>query len=72
MDNEKQVALTLGAMIALVAGLIMLGTLGGCSFKVETLYHGQTPIGLDNRSATQIRAVTEPTPTPHRADRTGY
>lgn len=43
--------------------LLLLGVainLGGCSFKVEALYHGRTPIGVDDRKATVLQSQTEP------------
>lgn len=49
-----------GLIVFLLCGLLASFT-SGCSFKVEALYHGETPIGLDNRQATQIRATVPET-----------
>ena len=38
-------------ILALAACMIQ-----GCSFKVETLYHGQTPVGISDTKATNLRA----------------
>lgn len=53
MINERNI---LGAVV-FIALLLTLGLgLTGCSFKVEALYHGETPIGISDTKATQLRA----------------
>ena len=54
MTTEKNI---LGTLAFIGLALSLMACLGGCSFKVEALYHGETPIGLDNRTATQLTAV---------------
>lgn len=41
-------------VVVVICGIIVF--LSGCSFRVEALYHGETPIGLQNTQATALRA----------------
>lgn len=54
MSNDNGVTVSGILLIVVVCGLIST-LLSGCSFKIETLYHGQTPIGLDHRQATALQ-----------------
>jgi hypothetical protein len=58
MQNEKELAegVVGVTLVWLTIALIGGAVLSGCSFKVETLYHGQTPIGLDHRQATSLQS----------------
>jgi len=42
------------SLVTIIAIILLAGVVSGCSFKVEALYHGETPIGLDNRHATSL------------------
>lgn len=55
MTNEQRVNAVglFFIFVMLVSGVFMQG----CSFKIETLYHGQTPVGIDDRKATVMRAA---------------
>lgn len=36
--------------------MLVAGCLTGCSFKIEALYHGKTPVGISDTKATAMRA----------------
>jgi len=54
MINEKDI---LGVVVFTALVLLISAAVTGCSFKIETLYHGQTPVGIDDRKATVMRAA---------------
>ena len=54
MNDETKVLMGLSGI---GAALLISACLSGCSFKVEALYHGQTPVGIEDRKATQLRAT---------------
>jgi len=61
MKNETEVGEGMAGMALFGIALALVGMLmTGCSFKVETLYHGRTPIGLDHRQATSLQAAAQP------------
>ena len=59
MSEQNGATVAGGLIVVIVCGLIAT-MLSGCSFKIETLYHGQTPIGLDHRQATSLQDKKEP------------
>jgi hypothetical protein len=55
--NSEEKKTCVGLMfifLMLVSGVFV----GGCSFKVEALYHGRTPVGISDTKATALRADT--------------
>lgn len=57
MTTEKNI---LGTLVFIGLALSLMACLGGCSFKIETLYHGQTPVGIDDRKSTAMTARPGP------------
>lgn len=53
MINEKNL---LGTVVFVGLLILLSGALSGCGVKFDLMYYGQTPVGLDNRQATQIAA----------------
>lgn len=53
MNNENGAG-AVGILLVVIACALISTMLSGCSFKIETLYHGQTPIGLDYKQATHL------------------
>lgn len=58
-DKEFSEGIVSWGLFAIAIALIGMATTG-CSFRVETLYHGRTPIGLDNRQATSLQSTPQP------------
>lgn len=48
---EGMVSSALFVLLLVLVGLSM----GGCGFRYDIYYYGQTPMGFDNRQATELQ-----------------
>jgi len=59
MEKSKEVkdAIDWAWFVMAAFALAAVIQLMGCSFKIETLYHGQTPVGISDTKSTTLRAM---------------